>query len=191
MTLRPIAAFALGSALLSFAGCRDDSNAASTGSSEGGSAGSESSTAQQTSTGQGGSSQTGAGQGGSSQTGAGQGGSGCPEGGAPPGQGATSCDAIEAVGCFSNYDCAAAERCENVGTLDLPVACCVPGARGTGQLGDPCASERDCASSLCIDVGVCGGTCTDVCTSEGECPAELPQCIPIAFSGSDASFCLP
>jgi hypothetical protein len=118
-------------------------------------------------------------------------GGGCPEGGAPPGQGAMSCGELGAVDCFTNYDCAAAERCQNVGTADLPVACCVPGERGAGVLGDPCASEADCKSSLCIEVGVCGGTCTDECTDPSVCPPEMPQCIPIAFSGSDMMFCTP
>jgi hypothetical protein len=75
--------------------------------------------------------------------------------------------------------------------VDLPVACCVPGARGDGALGDPCTSENDCASALCIELD--GGTslCTEQCADESTCITALPECYAIAFSGSDDTFCLP
>jgi hypothetical protein len=128
-----------------------------------------------------------AGTGGSTTTG------GCPEGGAPQGTGGgvAACADIGASDCFSNYDCAATERCENVGTSDLPTACCVTGERGAGALGDGCVAENDCSSSLCIEGGTCGFTCSDKCTSDDDCPADLPSCIVIAFSGTSDKFCTP
>lgn len=120
-------------------------------------------------------------------------GGGCPEGGAPgTGGGAIEeCSEIGAEDCFSNYDCPGEQRCQNEGTVDFAVPCCVPGARGDGPLGAACVGELDCASSLCIEGGRCGGICTDRCNSPDECPAELPQCITIAFSGTDDKFCAP
>lgn len=121
------------------------------------------------------------------------GGGGCPEGGAPEGMGGAieACSDIGAADCFTNYDCADDQRCENQGTADFAVPCCVTGDRGTAGVGAPCLGENDCASSLCVEGGVCGGICSDRCDSPDECPAELSQCIPIAFSGSDDKFCLP
>lgn len=141
----------------------------------------------------------GAGQGGTAQGGAAaQGGAtgfgGCPQGGAPAGFGGGAvgaCSELGANDCFSNYDCAAGTRCENAGTVDLPVPCCVPGTRGDKPAGAPCLGENDCASSLCLEGGMCGGICTDRCTTAADCPAELSDCIPIAFSGSSDKFCLP
>lgn len=94
--------------------------------------------------------------------------------------------------CFSNYDCPdPGTRCENQGTPDLAVPCCVPGARGTGAVGDPCAGENDCKSSLCFEIGS-ANVCTDVCQSAAACPMPpFQSCGPIQFSGSNDKFCLP
>lgn len=140
----------------------------------------------------------GVGQGGAALGGGAQGGAmgfgGCPQGGAPAGFGGaavSACSDLGASDCFSNYDCAAGDRCQNAGTVDLPVPCCVPGPRGDKPAGAPCLGENDCASSLCLEGGMCGGICTDRCTTAADCPAELSDCIPIAFSGSNDKFCLP
>jgi hypothetical protein len=106
-----------------------------------------------------------------------------------------SCDELGANTCFANTDCAENARCQNVGPDDLPVACCVPGARGTLAVGEPCNTETgelECASALCVTIndsmqGVCSGACAD----ESECPESAPQCIPIAFSGSELNWCFP
>ncbi|MFO0619350.1 MAG: hypothetical protein U0414_42570 [Polyangiaceae bacterium] len=102
------------------------------------------------------------------------------------------CAEIGATDCFSSYDCPDVDtRCENEGTVDLPVACCVPGPRGPGLAGDACAGENDCKSSLCVEIAS-GNVCTDVCASSAECPnPPFGGCGPIAFSGSDDEFCLP
>jgi hypothetical protein len=161
-------------------GCGDD-GAASTSSSSGG--------------GQGGNGPSVSSAGGStidgSPTGSG-GGDACPAGDPPALLGANACSELGATDCFTNEDCAADERCENVGSADVIVPCCQAGARGEGPLGAPCSGENACASSLCIvdDPAACG-ICTGPCASPADCPAELPQCIPIAFSGSDATYCLP
>jgi hypothetical protein len=128
----------------------------------------------------------------SSATGAG--GDGCPEPEATSGAGgaAEDCAAIGAKTCFSSYECGSSERCENVGTSDAPVPCCVPGPRGDGKAGAPCAGEFQCASSLCIEgIGDCFGSCTDRCTKDEECPKTMPNCIVIGFSGTDDKFCSP
>jgi hypothetical protein len=106
-----------------------------------------------------------------------------------------SCEELNASACFANVDCAEGTRCQNVGPDDLPVACCVPGPRGTLAVGEPCSTEigeLECASALCVTIndseqGVCSGACSE----ESECPASAPQCIPIAFSGSELNWCFP
>jgi hypothetical protein len=122
----------------------------------------------------------------SSTTSTGQGGAG---GGAPAP--VMSCSEIPAADCFSSFDCPdAADRCENRGTPDLQVPCCVKGPRGTGKLGETCVGENDCVSALCLGAGSTY-LCTDRCKSAAECPASLPKCITIAFSGSNDKFCTP
>lgn len=93
--------------------------------------------------------------------------------------------------CFSNYDCPdLADRCENKGTVDLPVPCCVPGKRGSVGLGQPCMGENDCASALCLDTGM-ALICTEKCTTKAMCIPALSKCATIAFSGSNLKFCIP
>jgi hypothetical protein len=102
-----------------------------------------------------------------------------------------NCNEIGATACFSSFDCAAdTDRCQNRGTADLAVPCCVKGARGTGKVGEACVGENDCKSALCIQ-GDTGTLCSDKCISDSECPASLPKCIAIAFSGSADMFCTP
>lgn len=102
------------------------------------------------------------------------------------------CADIGAMECFSSYDCPdLATRCENQGTPDFAVPCCVPGQRGSGLAGDPCTGENDCKSSLCFEIGS-GSVCTDVCMGDGDCPKPpFDGCGPIQFSGSNDEFCLP
>lgn len=105
----------------------------------------------------------------------------------------TACADIGATECFSNYDCPSmGDRCENKGTPNDQVPCCVPGVRGAGVAGAPCTSENDCKSSLCFELSS-SNVCSDVCTSSGECPKPpfAGGCGPIAFSGSNDEFCLP
>ncbi|HEY5956036.1 MAG TPA: hypothetical protein VIV60_05760, partial [Polyangiaceae bacterium] len=44
-------------------------------------------------------------------------------------------------------------------------------APGRGKLGDGCQRSEDCASTLCADIGVDTGICTQACRSNSECPA--------------------
>ncbi len=102
------------------------------------------------------------------------------------------CAEITADACFANLDCPDDRRCANVGTELDPVACCIPGERGDRGAGEPCGAdgEANCESAVCIDEGDvarCSGTCDDA----ADCPAGLRLCAPIAFSGSEASWCLP
>jgi hypothetical protein len=104
-----------------------------------------------------------------------------------------ACDELPAATCFSNDDCAPNEACLDQGGPDDDVPCCVVSARGPRSLGDACdppQGESQCASALCVE-GSRGAYCTGMCDSPDDCPATLPRCLPIAFSGSERSFCLP
>jgi len=149
-------------------------------------------------TGAGGSGPGGAGPGGTGSGATAGGGSG-PGGAASGGSGGAggsaaieSCADISATECFSNYDCSnAATRCQNMGTSDWPVACCVNGARGQGALGHPCTNENDCASSLCLETTpqwLCSDRCPDL---PAQCIAALPNCVAIPVTGGSFSFCSP
>jgi hypothetical protein len=139
----------------------------------------------------------GAASGGAGGASTGVGGTGVGGGGASTGAGGSggsapiaACKDVGATACFSNDDCPAADRCQNRGTAAAPVPCCVLGPRGAGQVGAPCGGENDCASALCIETDA-KSLCTTKCASAKECPATLPKCIPIAFSGSNDTFCTP
>jgi hypothetical protein len=130
----------------------------------------------------------GTGGGGAGTGGAGTGGTGTGgAGGSTPVQ---ACSDIGAPDCFSNLDCPAADRCENKGSPDLAVPCCVPGARGTGALDAPCQVDNDCATSLCVETSA-GFRCSGECTTDGDCPASMPACTSIPAILGQGSFCLP
>jgi hypothetical protein len=105
-----------------------------------------------------------------------------------------SCAEAGASDCFSSYDCVPERRCQNLGTELDPVPCCVPGARGTAAAGESCAAatgELTCASAICIE-GATSSLCSTICGGDaGPCPGNMPTCMPIAFSGSDDSWCFP
>ena len=113
----------------------------------------------------------------------------------PPLSPVSSCEDFGSLTCFANDECALDARCQNVGTDDVPVACCVAGARGTLMTGDACSTadgQLTCASSLCISLEDADqGWCSGGCLTPDECPAQLPRCISIAFSGSDTMWCFP
>lgn len=113
----------------------------------------------------------------------------------PPTTPVESCEEFGAVACFANHECEADARCQNVGTPDFSVPCCVQGERGSLNLGEMCTEadgQLSCASSICIMLeGQTNGLCSDECTSDMDCPATMPRCIPIAFSGSDSMWCFP
>jgi hypothetical protein len=61
-----------------------------------------------------------------------------------------------------------------IGSLLLVLALAVAGCEespGEGALGDPCETDGDCASLLCVG-GVAGpeGACTQSCATNEECP---------------------
>jgi hypothetical protein len=100
-----------------------------------------------------------------------------------------SCSDINTNSCFSNLDCSnASDRCQVVGQGDQPVACCVPGARGTGKAGDHCSNELDCETAVCI---VPEQLCSPQCTQDSDCPPSLPTCIMIDPSVGKGSYCAP
>ena len=93
---------------------------------------------------------------------------------------AESCDAIDTVGCFVNADCGASEVCFDV-SRGNDVACCVPGTRGTYELGETCDPENgqlQCASSICIqDDPETFSVCSDACESNDDCVAPVSECV--------------
>ena len=113
-----------------------------------------------------------------------------------PGEPVTACEDFGSVSCFANTDCNVDARCQDVGSPDAPVPCCVRGERGTLGVGEACDitdGQLTCASSLCIaneeseELAYCSGECLN----DNECPETMPRCISIAFSGSDKMWCFP
>lgn len=102
----------------------------------------------------------------------------------------TSCAAIGSKECFANLECAADRRCKNVGTASDPIACCVPGLRGTKAAGELCTSEDDCASAVCIAKSG-ASRCSKDCASVADCPTGMKDCKAIAMSGSSRKWCFP
>lgn len=106
-----------------------------------------------------------------------------------------ACEDFGSSSCFANNDCAEDGRCENVGSEDSPIACCVSGGRGALQTGEACdivTGQQDCASSLCIAYnGETEAYCSGECQSDEDCPESMPSCISVAFSGSDLMWCFP
>ena len=176
-------------ALLAFCGCDDDDdsedgNAGGTGGAVGGAGGAT-----------GGAGGTTGGAGGEATdmgvTG-GTGGEVTPDAGAPDlGPPPETCAAGGYTDCFSNYDCADAERCQALDG-DGFVVCCVPGERGELQAGEDCSAvdgQQACASSLCFETDA-GDWCSDQCEGPEDCPAMFPNCAPIAFAG-EGNWCQP
>lgn len=104
-----------------------------------------------------------------------------------------NCQEINASECFANIDCPSAQRCQNMGSVEDQVPCCVDGLRGEDPVGSVCSmqdGELTCASGLCID-GSAGTFCSDVCQDEGDCPAQMQLCQPVFYSGSNEQWCFP
>ena len=102
----------------------------------------------------------------------------------------SSCDELSTIACFANNECEATDRCENMGTDDEQVPCCVAGTRGTGQAGETCVDENDCESAVCI-AGNGPYMCSKTCTTADDCPDGMKDYTYIAFSGSNDMWCLP
>jgi hypothetical protein len=102
----------------------------------------------------------------------------------------TNCNQIPSTECFANHECPPDERCQNVGTTNNEVPCCVPGARGTLAAGEVCQTEFDCESGICI-TGTGSGYCSKTCNSVADCPANMQLCQFIAFSTSNDQWCFP
>jgi hypothetical protein len=100
-----------------------------------------------------------------------------------------SCTVKTDCPCFSSDDCAPTHWCQSEDETGANVFC-VPGARGPGQVGDPCTGQEDCASALCIEASDGGEHCSALCDTMADCPAELPTCQYIGF-GVERSICAP
>jgi hypothetical protein len=127
---------------------------------------------------------------GSSTTTAGATGTGGGSGGGGTGP-ITDCKMLSTNQCFSNDDCSSAsDRCEDKGTTDAPVSCCLPGARGTGMAGTPCKTTNDCVTTCVFDASD-NLLCSKPCTADTDCPASLPTCITLNTGIGTGSFCGP
>ncbi len=91
--------------------------------------------------------------------------------------------------CFSSDDCGPGFTCHSEDTSGTNVFC-VPGTRGAGLVGAPCAGEADCLSALCIDSATTGQNCSALCDSVADCVSALPRCLYIPF-GPAQSICSP
>src|SRR5262249_38456221 len=94
--------------------------------------------------------------------------------------------------CFANPDCTdAADRCDVVGMTGdgNPVACCVPGARGTGKTGDMCKNQNDCESGACVYANMTDTFCSKQCTTDMDCPMILPTCVMLDPTVGMGSYC--
>jgi hypothetical protein len=82
--------------------------------------------------------------------------------------------------CFTNYDCPDSESCQ-IHNNDQNMVYCDRGERGFGLLGSACTSERNCKSGICLETrDPALLLCSDICTTDVECPAMIPRCFPIA-----------
>lgn len=88
-----------------------------------------------------------------------------------------ACAQVGDCPCFTNYDCPPTHACVSQDPQGMSVSC-VPGPRGTGAAGTPCAGEGDCQSALCVDDASGGRRCSDLCgPGLPACPATLPRCL--------------
>ena len=78
--------------------------------------------------------------------------------------------------CFSNHDCAAAKRCQDISSSGFEIPCCVSAPRGTAAVGATCVDAEDCASGLCVSRNDGPYLCTDTCDDVNDCPANMQQC---------------
>ena len=117
-----------------------------------------------------------------------------------PSGGAGDAGVLEACGdggppaCFSNADCPADQRCTTPTNADptIPITCCLPGSRGTGDAGEACTGLDDCASAICAYTPS-GPLCSQSC--DAGCPPSLPVCVTVdtadagVSDGGLAQFC--
>ena len=89
-----------------------------------------------------------------------------------------ACDEAGYSECFSNDDCQASERCQNMSANDVEVPCCITGARGTKGAGEACTGENECETSLCISYNDGPQLCSKPCDgSASDCPAAASDCV--------------
>lgn len=104
-----------------------------------------------------------------------------------------ACSEINATDCFANMDCPEQQRCQNMGSAELAVPCCVDGTRGQDPVGHSCSmtdGELTCASGLCIE-GSAGTLCSGTCSDVSDCPDNMQLCQYIAYSNNNEQWCFP
>jgi hypothetical protein len=95
------------------------------------------------------------------------------------------------VPCSNSDDCDPGELCSDLRSeAGVLVGHCRQPLAGGAPVGDPCASNADCASSMCPDWV---GFCTEICSSDADCAAPAPQvCVDIWNNGtSSVASCAP
>lgn len=105
----------------------------------------------------------------------------------------STCAELGRTECFGHPDCAAADRCENLGSDAQPLPCCVPGPRGELPAGASCAEvdgQIACASGVCIESDS-ASLCSAPCLTPADCPPTLPRCVPFPFGGTAFDWCFP
>ncbi len=85
----------------------------------------------------------------------------------------------ELTACNDSYDCAEGQRCENLfnEVNELPRPCCIDGLRGCKKAGEPCETEFDCESGLCIAKNENQRYCSKTCDPDNnDCPDPISEC---------------
>jgi hypothetical protein len=103
-----------------------------------------------------------------------------------------SCSSRGLSSCFSNYDCASNERCEELGTESDPLKCCTTGSRGSKSAGEDCTTDRSlaCESGVCVNnQGSSTYYCSKECEQDSECPSNVSTCT--SLFGVSSKWCLP
>ncbi len=98
-----------------------------------------------------------------------------------------ACADLDAT-CFSNGDCTdPTTRCTVPSNADptLPITCCLPGPRGTAEAGTACTALDQCETAICAYTPSGTFYCSGPCTTNAQCPMELPSCVPLEAG----SFC--
>ena len=90
-------------------------------------------------------------------------------------------DAGPPIPCAFNRECPDTMFCDSNACEE---GCyCALGERGTGALGDACASGNDCASSICLEGPGDALLCSIECEDDLDCGGMLPNCTDVAFVG--------
>ncbi|RAL20637.1 hypothetical protein DL240_16530 [Lujinxingia litoralis] len=100
-----------------------------------------------------------------------------------PAMATMDCAELNAPACASNNDCDSDRVCFTSDDAPDAARCCVPGTRGSRQVGELCdegVGSLQCASGICLWQSTIEGhrrVCSLPCTADADCPEVLPTCI--------------